>query len=258
MLALQALALAQGWTLGPLAPYPAAAFGLFLGALISSYIVDWAGRTGQRRQWARDWSLRTVEAVYGPLYEEILANNAKASPITIDWGVSSRAWDSLLKSHLNLSIPANLRAELDSYYGLVARWQDSVSAAKKALSWVAKGRHAQALPADRNTNLDQWLDEAIGSFLTREFCQAIPPPAFDPPEGTPWSSYYHQLRVNGAFQQGVDWRALYDAIGRDFRSSEAFQAHRRLAEECQSLGLAALNRLERTIRNPARELGLLD
>ncbi len=88
-----------------------------LGSLLT-YIV---GSKTQRKTWKREATLRKIDTIYGPLYEEITETVELFSndvSIVYDYP-SAEKWTSIKKKYYYLLIDADLRNELSRFYELL-------------------------------------------------------------------------------------------------------------------------------------------
>lgn len=237
--------------IGPFANLLAGSFGIFLAAIVTSYIVEWVGRTGQKRQWEREWRTQNVERIYGPLYNDLVKNAEGFADLKYYNGSSREAWDVLSKNYLFLAIPQRLRGELEDYFGEVRRVQELKSRLWKVLARISDRIHQTRFTDVGGNPSPGALLSAITGHLMDCLYRGDEPP--DTPEGG-WSPYFSEFANTRTGGGSLDWRSVYREIRDEFRATPDFHELKALTSSLKLKSEELKGELDRIIQMPSETL----
>lgn len=256
LLLLLSLALMAIWgagvDVGPFLNLLSAAFGIFLAALVTSYIIDWVGRLGQQRQWNREWRIQNVEKIYGPLYNDIIHNIEAFRALKYYNGASANAWNALHKNYLFLAIPEALRKKLESYFSDVERSIEQKRELWGVMDRIAEQVHRQRFRAVGGNPSVGDLFRALTSHLMDPLFLGEEPPERE--EGG-WSPYAAEVSKTQQSGGRLNWRHLFREIRDKFRQSPEFREFYSMAQSLRTRSGRLQDEIARIIRSPSAVLG---
>jgi len=138
--AIAGVAVAVGWFIN--IPIAGTIIGVLAGFFLSTYTTT---RT-QRRAWKRDFMLRAVELVYGPLYNQAISIEERYGDMSESRNFQTypnEQWSTISRTYIYYMLDENLRKDIVEFYKKILEYNELTNVATRNVERIAIRRSSE-------------------------------------------------------------------------------------------------------------------